>query len=69
MSDDGKIELEVSGDDDEVAYLKLPGHSGSSPGVVKRTVSLRELIGDYSGPDLNFDFNENNVLIGVEVLV
>jgi hypothetical protein len=68
MSDSGKMELQVSSDDDEVAYLELPGHPGSSPGVVKKTVSLRELLGDYSGPDLNFDFDENNMLIGVEVL-
>lgn len=68
MSDSRKISLQVSGDDGDVAYLKLATHPGSSPGVVRKTVSLRELLNDYSGPDLNFDFDENNVLIGVEIL-
>ena len=36
--------------------------------MVKKTVSLRKIVGDYSGPDLNLDFDENNVLIGVEIL-
>jgi hypothetical protein len=38
------------------------------PGVVKKSVRLRELIPDYSGPDLNLDFNADNVLIGIEIL-
>ena len=63
-----KFNLEVSEDDDEVAYLKLPGHPGAVPGVVKKTVCLRDLLTDYEGPDLNFDFDRNNNLIGVEIL-
>ena len=63
------IELQISKNDEDVAYLKLPDHPGSVPGVVKKTVGLRDLLGDYSGPELNFDFAENNVLVGVEILV
>ena len=68
MSKTGGIRLQISKDDEDVAYLKLPDHPGSLPGVVKKTVSLREVLGDYTGPDLNFDFDESNVLIGVEIL-
>ena len=60
--------LRVSEDDSDVAYLKLPGHPGESSGVVKRTVSLRDLLANYEGPDLMFDFDDNNVLIGIEIL-
>lgn len=66
---ESKLRLEISPDDEEVAYLRLPSHPGSTQGVVARTLSLRDLIGDYTGPDLNFDFDKDNVLIGVEVLV
>jgi hypothetical protein len=69
MTKTGRIQLQVSEDDEDVAYLRLPAHPGSGPGVVKRTVTLREVLGDYAGPELNFDFDENNVLIGVEILV
>jgi hypothetical protein len=68
MSEMGKIQLQVSEDDEDVAYLRLSGHPGTVRGVVKRTVALRKVLGDYSGPDLNLDFDENNVLIGVEIL-
>jgi hypothetical protein len=69
MPSETKIQLEISEDDEDVAYVKLPGHPGSAPGIVKRSVSLREVLGSYSGPDINLDFDENNVLIGIEVLV
>jgi hypothetical protein len=62
------MQLEVSEDDEDVAYLRLPGHPGTRPGVVKKTVNLRSVLGDYSGPDLNLDFDADNVLIGVEIL-
>lgn len=62
------FDLKVSDDDEAVAYLRLPGHPGTAGGVVKRTVALRELIQDYEGPDVNLDFGENNVLIGIEIV-
>ena len=65
----GKIELAVSeDDDDEVAYLSLPQHPGSIAGVVKKSIHLRDVMGAYEGPDLVLDFDERNVLIGVEIL-
>jgi hypothetical protein len=68
-----RIYLKVSQNDEDedeeiVAYLTLPDHPGPSSGVVRRNVRLRDLVGDYVGPDLFFDFDENNVLVGVEIL-
>jgi hypothetical protein len=65
----GKIKLKVSGKgDSDVGYVSLPGHPGSAPGVVKRSVQLRELMPDYVGPDLVLDFDAAGVLIGIEIL-
>ncbi|MCG8417975.1 MAG: DUF2283 domain-containing protein [Proteobacteria bacterium] len=72
----GKIELKVcentdddDSDDELVAYLRLPGHPGpGAAGCVAKTIRLFELIGEYSGPEINLDFDENNQLIGIEIL-
>lgn len=66
-----RLRLEVSddGEDDEVvAYLTLPDRPEDPVGVVKRQVRLRDLIKDYVGPDLYFDFDEDNTLLGIEIL-
>jgi hypothetical protein len=68
MPNTGRIELKVSGDDEDVAYVRLPSHPGEIAGVVKRTVKLRDMMPDYEGPDLHLDFDANNVLIGIEIL-
>lgn len=65
----GRIELTVSDDDHEVAYLSLPDHPGTVVGVVKKSVQLRNVIGPYEGPDIVLDFDQHDVLIGVEILV
>jgi len=68
MASNHGFDLKVSEDDEDVAYLKLPGHPGSAPGVVKRSLRLREIVGDYMGPDVNLDFGDGNVLIGIEIV-
>jgi hypothetical protein len=68
MSQEHGFDLKISEDDEDVAYLRLPGHPGSAPGVVKRSVSLRDLVDDYEGPDINLDFGEGNILIGIEIV-
>jgi hypothetical protein len=62
--------LDVSEDEDGevVAYLSLPAHPGDGKAVVKKNVRLRDVLGDYTGPDLFLDFDENNVLLGIELL-
>ncbi len=65
----GRIELALSGKGDaDVAYVSLPGHPGSAPGVVKRSIQLRELMPHYVGPDLILDFDAVGILIGIEIL-
>ena len=68
MSRKHGFELKVSEGDENVAYLRLPGHPGTKPGIVKRTVSLRALMGEYEGPDVNLDFGEGDKLIGIEIV-
>jgi hypothetical protein len=64
---DGKIELRISRGDDD-AYVSLPDHPGKgTPGVVKKTVRLSDLL-DYKGPDLYLDLDKENRLIGIEIL-
>ena len=63
------VRISQDGDDDEVvAYLTLPDHPGSLTGAVERHIRLRDLLGDYTGPDLYFDFDSDNTLVGVEIL-
>lgn len=64
----GTIELKVSEDDDDVAYVSLPDHPGSRPGVVRKSVQLRDLLPDYVGPDVVLDFDQAGRLIGIEIV-
>lgn len=62
------IDLKISEDDAMVAYLYLPKHPKQAiPGIVKKTISMRDLMPDYKGIPLFFDFNEENELIGIEI--
>lgn len=64
-----RLHLKIAKEDPEVAYLQLSNHAGrGTAGIVKRTLRLHDLIGAYGGADLYFDFDENNQLIGVEIL-
>ena len=64
-----KIQLEVSKDDPDVAYLVLPDHPGrGTPGCVSETKSLSEIIDGYKGPAIYLDFDKGGSLIGIEIL-
>lgn len=64
-----KIRLKVSKDDHNVAYLYLPNHPGNVVrGIVSKQVRLLEVLPDYKGADIYLDFNEEDVLIGIEIL-
>lgn len=66
----GKIELKVSDDDHDVAYVSLPDHPGAgTSGCVKKTLRLLEHIPDYEGADIMLDFDADNRLIGIEILI
>ena len=63
----GKIEFKL-GSEGDVAYISLPDHPGVVHGVSKKLLRLRDLVGDYEGADLYFDFDKENRLIGIEIL-
>ncbi len=66
-----KIRLRVSPNDPLVAYVYLPNHPGKgTAGCVEKMVRLIELMPDYKdkGPDIIFDFNKDNELIGIEIV-
>ena len=63
------IQLNVSEDDSDVAYLMLPGHPGKgTPGIVAKQISLADKIEGYKGPDVYLDFDKEGQLIGIEIL-
>ncbi len=57
-------------DDEQYAYVYLPNFPDidKAAGCSKKTVQLIELMPDYKGPDIIFDFNEDNEIIGIEIL-
>ena len=53
-----KIVLKVSKEDDMVGYLYLPDHPKTLvPGIVKKTISISDLIDNYKSIPIYFDFN------------
>jgi len=50
----------------DVAYIRMPGFDRGSK--VSKTVSLRELVKNLKGSDLELDFSEDGVLMGIEIL-
>ncbi len=63
----GRFELKVSADDDQVAYLRLPTHSGKTTRMSK-SIRLIDLIGKYDGPEVVVDFDPNGMLVGIEII-
>jgi hypothetical protein len=65
----GRFELRISEDDHDVAYLRLPTYPAGGTAKMSRTIRIHDLIGKYEGPDINLDFDEDGVLVGIELLV
>jgi hypothetical protein len=63
----GAFKLEISEDDDEVAYLRLPTHPGTDVCPMSKSVRLIDIIGPYKGPDVVLDFDKRGVLVGIEI--
>jgi uncharacterized protein DUF2283 len=63
----GRFELRISEDDQDVAYLRLPSHPGETCKMSK-SIRLAELMGSYTGPDVVLDFDQDGVLVGIELL-
>ena len=64
----GGFLLQVSPDDEDVAYLRLPSHPGGETCKMSKSLRLRDLLGAYEGPDVVLDFDERSVLVGIEIL-
>lgn len=63
-----KIKLKVSKDDNSVAYVYLKNYPSETEIVkVKSMKRLCDLM-KYKGPDIVFDFDENDELIGIEIV-
>ena len=63
-----EFRLELSEGKHEVAYLKLPTFPVDQLKTSK-SLRLHDLIGAYEGPDINIDFDEDGVLVGIEIIV
>ena len=58
-------------EDPHTLYVELPGYHAAEPGPdgsAAKSLRLHEVLGSYEGPDVIFDFDENGVMIGIEVL-
>ncbi|MBE7497464.1 MAG: DUF2283 domain-containing protein [Verrucomicrobiaceae bacterium] len=60
--------LKVSSHDVRVAYLQTCPRPVSTPGFVKRSISLRTLLPEYVGPDVQIDLDAENRLVGIELI-
>jgi uncharacterized protein YuzE len=58
----------VASEDGDVAYLYLPSHKGEGNPCVNKQLRLLETLDNYNGPDIYLDFDDNGVLVGLEVL-
>ena len=64
-----KIVLKISPGDGNVAYLQLPKHPKKLVvGIVKKTISLSDLIEGYKGISIYLNFDEDDELIGIEIV-
>jgi hypothetical protein len=67
-----KIKIKYVSCSGDVAYIalptELPRKDDAKEDGYRKTVRLRDLM-DHEGADLYLDFDENNCLIGIEILV
>jgi hypothetical protein len=63
----GTFRLTVSEDDPDVAYVRLPTHPGTETCKMSKSLRLIDVIGVYKGPDVVLDFDEQGILVGIEV--
>lgn len=64
-----KIYLKKSKDDPDVAYLYLPGHPGEkNKNIIKTQIRLYDIIKNYKGPDIYLDVDQNDNVVGIEIL-
>ncbi|MEZ4713676.1 MAG: DUF2283 domain-containing protein [Caldilineaceae bacterium] len=64
----GIFELRLSDNRHEIAYLRLPTYPKERQLRVSKSIRLVELLGKYEGPDIVFDFDLDDILVGIEVI-
>ncbi|MEL6195553.1 MAG: DUF2283 domain-containing protein [Myxococcota bacterium] len=68
MADEQAVMRLAISDDGDVGYLSLARDGRGKARRVAKTLSLRGLIGEYSGPDIHLDFSDDAVLVGIEIV-
>jgi hypothetical protein len=70
----GKIELILNPDGRDYAYVSLPAHAGNDPADLETSLKLRnrhvhllELMPDYKGAGIAFEFDANGEIIGISI--
>lgn len=53
---------------DEVAYLSFNKKKSNKTGSVNKNVYIKDVMPNYKGPDLYFDFDRDGFLVGIEIL-
>jgi hypothetical protein len=64
----GIFDLKLSNDRHEIAYLRLPNYPKQGIGKVSKSFRLSDIIGGYKGPDVVFDFDQDEELVGIEII-
>ncbi|MDR6370411.1 transcriptional regulator of nitric oxide reductase [Chryseobacterium bernardetii] len=62
-----KIIVKISEDDESVGYVYLPNELDEEKKKVKKTIDLSDVI-DYKGVTIYLDFNEDGILLGIEIV-
>lgn len=63
------IQLRLPKGSGDIAYLELRDHPHKlTPGLVKRTVRLHNLVEGYIGPGIAIDFDGLNRAVGIEII-
>lgn len=64
----GVFKLKLSENRHEIAYLQLPTYPRDNQMRTSKSVRLHELLGAYEGPDVVFDFDQEGILVGIEII-
>ena len=64
----GVFDLRVSNSGHEIAYLRFPTYPKKERVRVSKSLRLFDAIGAYNGPDIMLDFDQDGVLVGMEIM-
>ncbi len=69
MASKTEIRLRQRPEEPGAAYLELYGYKEQfDPPSIGKTICVFDVIDNYLGPKLNFNFNSDGRLIGIEIL-